>query len=64
VSTLRDAERQRCPKCGGIGDVRYHGTGYRCERFGRAEHLHWLCPCGYEWATQPNDAANPGARWP
>ena len=53
---------RRCAKCGSTKTwVRWHWDQTYClpdNRKDRAcmfagEHLHCLCPCGYEWSTPP-----------
>jgi hypothetical protein len=66
-----NAHSNGCPKCGAPDQVlkkRYH-PGYRdfapqdmCSL--RDEHLHGVCPCGFEWREQVADSRADDRRLP
>jgi len=49
VPAERRVDGTTCPKCLSVAIPQYC-TG-RCEFRSADDHLHWRCPCGYEWLT-------------
>lgn len=50
VPAERRLDGTTCPKCLSVASPRYR-CGARGSDATGPEHLHWKCPCGYQWNT-------------